>query len=548
MKVIVLVVLMHCGVETRAVQDGAQTPLYQMVDNSTAQSPTYERIRIQTTEDLDKLYALIRSYVLNPSLAETVKDVHIDTQDWPAGCYCRSDLEKEEQEHHVTSELQDSAQISLESYVRELGMDDDSTQAMIAALRAERRIETGAWTGPRNQRDAHRKEFGLAATAILLSLCTNIETISLGEVRPHGVLHQYFRRANYGLLGKPVFENLRHATFYGWELDERDYSRLEPLQYIQYFHRLPAVAAIDMDGVQDYQPWQTYFVPRTGTATKISITHTVFSSQMLADIIAMPKALGELKISFGGLWQAGGGVEVMDFAPISSALLEHKYSLHSLDMDFEMSQEFLTRYYHTPNRPYRLYQNNTYDAYEQDEEDEWLDGEKQEYDTFMRDLYGIQYLNLDEEHARASVVDNLMKKTLKRSHIASLKDFQVLKYLSISTTLIISPYERASLIESLPDSLEYLCFYGYRRGAHDLIDNAIDDLLENASVKFPNLKEIHGVEEMVPGLGQIYGSEPKEDNLYKRPYRKLYKGPGIELGWKEVKADKPHANHADKKS
>ena len=103
LKVIVLVVLMHCGVETRAVQDGAQTPLYQMVDNSTAQSPTYERIRIQTTEDLDKLYALIRSYVLNPSLAETVKDVHIDTQDWPAGCYCRSDLEKEEQEHQVLS-------------------------------------------------------------------------------------------------------------------------------------------------------------------------------------------------------------------------------------------------------------------------------------------------------------------------------------------------------------------------------------------------------------------------------------------------------------
>jgi hypothetical protein len=258
----------------------------------------YERIRIQNAEDLDRLYELIRSYVLDPYLAETVKDVHIDTVHWGEGCCFRADLEKEEQEHLVTSELQDAAQGSLESYVKELGMDDDSTQAIVAAWRTERRIQTGAWTGPRNKREDHRKAFGLAATAVLLSLCKNIETISLGDIASDGVLHQYLRRANYGLLSRPMFENLRQATFHGQNLDESLYSSLEPLQYIQYFHRLPAVAAFAMDVVQDYQPWQTYFVPRTGTTTKISITHASLSPEILAKIIAMPKALEELKVSY----------------------------------------------------------------------------------------------------------------------------------------------------------------------------------------------------------------------------------------------------------
>jgi hypothetical protein len=123
--------------------------------------------------------------------------------------------------------------------------------------------------------------------------------------------------------------------------------------------------------------------------------------------------------------------------------------------------------------------------------------EMNEYDAEMRELYGLEYLKLDED-ARPSVVDDSTKQTIKRSHIASLRDFEVLRKLSIRTAVIIPPFENTSLIDLLPDSLEYLCFYGYRRGVHQPIDSAINELLDNASVKLPNLKEIKGVEETIP--------------------------------------------------
>jgi hypothetical protein len=68
---------------------------------------------------------------------------------------------------------------------------------MTSALENERRIAVGAWTLPADKRDEHRKAFGYTGAVLLLSLCINVETVTLGDLRVDDVLDDYFKRSNY---------------------------------------------------------------------------------------------------------------------------------------------------------------------------------------------------------------------------------------------------------------------------------------------------------------------------------------------------------------
>jgi hypothetical protein len=84
--------------------------------------PQYERIRLFKQDDLGHLFPLLRIYALDPSIAETVKDIHIAVSNWIGrGCF-RFRLQVQEEEKEVDVELHDGAHKALKSRVRQLGL------------------------------------------------------------------------------------------------------------------------------------------------------------------------------------------------------------------------------------------------------------------------------------------------------------------------------------------------------------------------------------------------------------------------------------------
>jgi hypothetical protein len=79
-----------------------------------------------------------------------------------------------------------------------------------------------------------------------------------------------------------------------------------------------------------------------------------------------------------------------------------------------------------------------------------------------------------------------------------------------------TPSANYRLVEALPPNLEFLCLYGYQKGRIAIIGDQVTELLEKKSSLFPNLVEIQGVNELIPGVPGTWYPEPGEDNLWRR--------------------------------
>jgi hypothetical protein len=488
--------------------------------SATAFTPNYSRIRFQKPDDIERLYPLLTSYVRSPPRAKNVSEIVIDLGYWSYFSFSVFPHEEQVQEMVVDENIRDEFHIQLQDYVRGLDFDDNTTTRFIQSLDWKHRQMTGAWQGPGSKRKRENFQFGITAIVLLLSLCDNISTLYLGESLCQKPILDYMVKGNYREIKNSPLQNLKNVRFItSYISDERNYGRIEILEYIQLIHRLPALESVAMDAIQEYQADRVFFIPGTGNIKRMEITHCDISGEFLATMISIPKALEELKLSIGGLWSRDGGGPLIRPFHVGIALSAYKDSLRVLDIDIDNVGNDTGEYGWDPT------------------EEDNLDIDEEERNWLMNrqlDKYGRNRITMDK--AISTAIEKSPMKDYGRT-IGSLHDFPRLTHLSISIMTLLGSYGNWQtpfrllktapfrLVDGLPPSLEHLCIYGYVRGDNPDVDGHIDELLSKKAEKLPRLKVIKGVYEHVQGLKDIFdGYCLDEQDLYVRKE--------FDLGWK----------------
>ncbi|CAG9981927.1 unnamed protein product [Clonostachys byssicola] len=486
--------------------------------------PAYQRIRIATGADVDGLMPLLRAYIQEPSLAATVTEIILDIDRWDAKTYTPSTPDQlTKQGVELFSPIFDRGYSAIEDHIHNLELGDELTRDTLYWIRWKIYERTGAWKGPIHLRDEYNSRFAESAAVVLFSICHNISTLYIGYVGPHErPVREYLMKSNYGLLPKPGLQKLRNViVISGTVCGDMDntYVTIDVLEYIQYFHRLPAIESFTIDGVQEWEPERTIFVPWTSNMKKIHIGHSAFLAQMFDTILSIPKALEELEISVGGLFLYHGDDVFFHPSRMGKALEAHKKTLRVLDLDIDCGFQFVN--------PEHWERDGLIDYWGYD----W------EWFNFHKSVYGDEYFQMDADISSGPVQVLKPKSDRPGTTIGSFHAFYALTHLSISIKAILGytdpwepPYELyrlppSHLIDILPPSLEYLCIYGYILGANPYFDYQIDEFMKHRAKRLPNLKEVWGVDVTVLGASGTYSDWP-DDVFWVRPVNRL--------DWREV--------------
>ncbi|KAF4955467.1 hypothetical protein FSARC_11834 [Fusarium sarcochroum] len=481
----------------------------------------YSRIRIGPSHENDRLYDLLRTYVQQPTRARTVTEIVIDPDHWSAhhSSFAFKDQDRIEK-FDLDDEILDEAHIALQEYARSLALDDKMTAQLILRLDRKQRQMVNTWEDAEDSREEVNDKFAAAATLLLFSLCENISTLYIGETLYDEMLIEYMLNTNYKQIKSPGLQKLQHVRFITCALsDEKAYGNIEILQYLQLIHRLPALESVTLEAIEEYQAYRHFFIPRTGNMRKLKISHCDISGNLLAIIISIPKSLEELKLSLGGLWCRDGGRPLVRPYQIARALAAYRNSLRVLDIDLDfVVQETIDEWW---------------DVNEDDNSNNG--GTESDYDD-----YGRGRLTSDQAISSNHKIGSKGEAKDYGRTIGSLHDFPHLTHLSISIITLLGSYDNYEppyrllksapfqLVNALPPNLEYLCIYGYVRGQNPDADKHIDELLEKKDEKLTKLQVINGVDEHLPSIRDIFGTddEPREDNLYQRET--------LDLDWKLV--------------
>ncbi|KAL6413191.1 putative f-box domain containing protein [Ilyonectria robusta] len=472
-------------------------------------SVSYSRIRITTRDDIESLYPIIAAYVIQPSLADSVAELVLDSDGWPSSrtsYLFMSDINKELKEPPLP--VREDVHAAIESYIRGLGLGDKATATMLDAVEWKKQhLKGNNPETPRGFNDQNA-EFGLAASAVLISLCKNISTLYVGKLGWRSSLQDYLLKSNYGLLPRQRLQRLEKVEIIagkGPGYDPSFYSRVELLDCFRYFHRLPAIHSVVMDGVSEYQANRDLFVPHTSNNIKrIHIGHAGMSSERLGMIIRIPKSLEELTVSLGGLWTRDRGLSMMFLKTVGKCLLEQKESLRVLDLDIDIAVKYREPIY---------------------KKEDVIDDEKYQR---QKD----EYYYLDEAVSNRPLWSNQLPNTREYGYtLGSLHDFKAMTHLSIGMKAllgsnVVSEYNPPfhlieqppfRLIDALPPNLEYLCLYGYTKGVNEEIDSHVQEFMEKKAERLPLLKKVRGIDETVVDLASTYSIDGPEEDLWKRP-------------------------------
>ncbi|KAF9768201.1 hypothetical protein IL306_014533 [Fusarium sp. DS 682] len=240
-----------------------------------------------------------------------------------------------------------------------------------------------------------------------------------------------------------------------------------------------------MEGVAEHEIG-ALVSPGTSSIKNIQLTHTEVPGSTLCIIIRAPKVLETLKISVGGLWQKNPWLESVKHKELGKSLLQHRNTLKILELD--MSEFDYTE------------DNNREDNRKQD-----LEQSSDEYFQLDRKSSNLPFWLKDIFDDRAYILT-----------IGSLRDFKAITHLSIGIRALLGPLHEfqeppCGLVDALPPNLEYLRLYGYVQGVNKQVDGHIE-VLKQKELQLPHLTEIHGVNETVLGVADIYaGYELKSE-------------------------------------
>ncbi|KAH8678495.1 hypothetical protein BX600DRAFT_431770 [Xylariales sp. PMI_506] len=499
---------------------------------STCDAPaSYKRIRIANEKDIEMTYPLIAHYVQKPELAFTVDEFVADEDTKPPGSRCDFwEGKVDPRFKKPPREVSEGAYSAIEAYIQGLRLGKKTTQSMLKSLDWKKRQLKGEIPESPNRYDGHNWEYASTAIVVLMSLCKNITNLYLGGVGYGTPLEDYLLKSNYEVIPRPGLQRVKRVEIIpsaprAW--DERVYEDVELLDYFMFFHRLPLLEAVAMDGLAEYQANRGVFPPGVSPIKKLRIEHTDMSSTMMSTILRIPKALEEIHVQEGGLWSVDGGYPSIQPDTLGKALLDHKETLRVLELD--VGGGLLST---TSGAPKGM----GYEMKDSDEDFDEMAMTEEEYNADERD----KYYHLDEIASQRPLLAYRLKSTRKYGYtMGSLHDFTALTRLSIHFRLLFGPGREGSipdhlaeaqparLVDMLPPNLEYFCLYNYERGENIDIDNLVDEFMHKKTERFPRLQIIRGINETVMSERALYTEDDREDNLWRRPE--------VDLGW--VKAD-----------
>ncbi|KAI0442222.1 hypothetical protein F4803DRAFT_551383 [Xylaria telfairii] len=465
----------------------------------------YTRIRVHNNDDTKRLYPLIVDYIREPELASSVKEFVFGSHlPWYETYFRKTDrpevLRAEENARDVSDEHTISQLVTdllgLEepeksSWVRIITwMKPELVAAREAALAGdERQWEIEPFYRYRNKLFSHH------AAALLLLLCPNIETLKYEEGSM--IVEDILRLNNYGLLPQTQLKKLRDVTILPTSnitlADGTSYVHLDILAMLRLFHRLPAIESVSTDAVGPNHDggYVDQFPPATSNLKRIRVGHSMHGTDVIGPLIGVPKRLEEFTLTTGGRCNYDG-YTTRSAKTIGKALYHHKSSLRKIDIDID---EYI-------GGDDEEYEEEYEEECEEDHTDEW-------YDRDMEISPGLTRIQSTREYGAT---------------IGSMHDFESLTHLSIGIGVLLGDYSWRvkedkeapfRLVDALPASLEYLLIRGYERGKVARYDGQIDELLLLMPDRLPSLKEVHGIDKIIPIGLSIESPDDNYDQLWK---------------------------------
>lgn len=283
---------------------------------------SFKRIRLVTQQDFYTCYGIVAGYLNHPEAAYSVEEciLHPPRQGYypytgPLG-------------GTPTDPVDDSMQERVVKHAQSLGLGDELALQLSEALDLSTlRFNDGEL--------AVNYSFDIAVATLLISLCPNIVTLRVDEVDSTSPLGQFLMKNNYGMLAKPVLQKLREVQLHPVNcLDSREYARIQSIDHIRYFHRLPAISTLSMEGLEEYDSSIDFFPPKSSPGIKeIRMSHVDMSAEMVGTIIRIPKTLEKFSLSTNGLQNQYGHGSTLDVETLAKCLSEHKDWLRGLDID-----------------------------------------------------------------------------------------------------------------------------------------------------------------------------------------------------------------------
>lgn len=345
-----------------------------------------------------------------------------------------------------------------------------------------------------------------ALAAVLVSVSPNL--VSMGMTQPFShytddeeeeepktefPLVQLFHQANANPGGTSYLQRLRDVYLINTGKyvtdDGRFYVKMDMIACLDLFNRLPSIESVSIDALEeDEDHGKPGFEHKTSNISRVHINHSSLDTTYLLRVISSCKALRQFQYTIGGRASDDGGSCIFNPKAFIKGICEHKQTLETLDVDVE--RDIWEFHLSHPQAEPDFERHGGPAEYEDDEDPETY--------QFMISIW-------------------------ERS--GSLKDFAALKELSLGIHFLlyfakgVSRIDRAKseevmLADSLPDSLEYLCIRGYHRGKNPDHDAQIDALMDRFKSGSLSLKEVRGVDGMIPNAEIVEDPDHNEELLW----------------------------------
>ena len=471
-----------------------------------------KRIRIATSDDIDRLYDLLQEFHHYAAKASGVETLIIKCEIGD-GIYHGLDSAWQAWEE-ARSPSPDSF---LWEVVRRLGFEREKEEKWVKGLTwmdpgviAETNAAQVA--GDRRQTSAYQRTlFAHYAAAILIAQCPYITHLVYEEqARSNSPLVDFLRRNNYDLLPQRYLQHLREVTLlpttnYAFG-DDRFYIRMDVLAQFHMFHRLPALKRFATFAIEPNNRigFERTFTPCSSGLTKLSVTHSVLPGSVTAALIRLPRALEEFTCTTGGRASSDGAFYGLSSETIGRALWCQRKTLLKLDLD--LVDHVLDRF-----------------------EDRGIEDDKDEEDGRETEGHENAINRLPWDRGVAWGKDAVKTRDLETgrvygSTIGSLHDFERLTHLSIGIQMLFGPSHWSQevnppfrLVDALPPSLESLLIRGYKRGETEEYDEFIDEFLAAREERLPKLSVIRGMEETISSAKDVEHPDKDADELWESP-------------------------------
>lgn len=294
-----------------------------------------------------------------------------------------------------------------------------------------------------------------AMVATLFSLCPNIKKLVIPRV-PLGlwmVIGSIPYEEWYTL--PPMLRGLRAVEFSHLKHRRCARSVYQPVDIrhaLLILSKYNTIECMRFEGISTRQDQDHVLSPHQSDLKKLNINHSFVDSAVLTEALRHLKALEEFSYSCDGLYTFSPSPIHVHPDRLGGALYAHKSTLRVLDLDLRL---------------------------------------------------GLIPLIVHAHATRAK---------LSNSRLGSLADFTALTHLSvdINCLLLYKPGERGRrgsqllrLVDMLPRQLEYLCIREYMPGRDQLHDSNIEEFQNKRFKLFPNLHEVFGIAEYIPGVQRV---------------------------------------------